>query len=64
MLKTLFILDEVGTKRIQQYEQVIAAKLNRGSGQKDRRFSMVAEIPDCLMRVGVCITGYDGLRLR
>ena len=38
VFETLLIQDEVGTERVEQNKQVMAAELNRGCGQKDRGF--------------------------
>ena len=55
VLKAFLIQNEVGAERVQQHKQIMVAKLNGRSGQKDRGFGVVAEEPDRLVRVGVRI---------
>jgi len=60
VFKALLIQDKIRAEGVQQHEQVMAVKLDRGRGQKDGGFGVFTEKPDRLMRVGVLIADMVG----
>ncbi len=56
MFEAFLIHDEIGAKRIQKNKQVMAAKLDWGSGQEYRRFCMIAEKSYGPVGIGLLIT--------
>ena len=61
MFKGFLIQDKIGTERVQQDKQVMTAKLDWSSGQKDSGFRMVTEKPDRIVIGGVLVS--DVVRL-
>ena len=59
--EALLINDEIRTEHIQKNKEIVAAKLDRGSRQKNNRFSMIAEKFYSLMTECILISNMVGL---